>query len=172
MANRPFLSLLFLLFSLSLTLLVACSKPKPPEITVKSGQITRIDAQGIDLILRIEAQNPNGYTLAVRGISANVLLDGRLDLGKVDIQKPVSIPSGERLPMDVPIASQWNDLPAIGLLAASNRAIPYTVKGTVALGTQSISVDVPYSFDGVITHEQIVHAALGSIPKLPGIKLP
>jgi LEA14-like dessication related protein len=175
MARPPFLllPLLPLLLSLFLFLfLPACSKPKPPQITVKSGQITRIDPQGIELLLHLDAFNPNGYALSVRGISASVLVDGRLDLGKVTIERPVSIPAGQRVPIDAPIASRWNDLPSIALLAASNRTVPYTVKGTVTLGGESLSVDVPYAFDGVITHEQIVHAALGSIPKLPGVKLP
>jgi LEA14-like dessication related protein len=166
MAKRLLLVLLFLV------LVVGCKKPLPPQITVKSGQITRIDPQGFDVLLHIDAANPNTYALSVRGISANVVVDNRLDLGKVTIDKPVSIPSGQRIPIDVPISSQWKDLPAIATLAAANRTIPYTVKGTVTVGGESVNIDVPYSFDGTITHDQIVKAAIGSLPKIPGFKLP
>lgn len=166
MARRLVVLLFFVL------LLVGCKKPLPPQITVKSGQITRIDPQGFDVLLHITATNPNSYALSVRGISAEVIVDGRLDLGKVTIDKPVSLPPGQAVPIDVPIASQWKDLPAIATLAASNRAIPYTVKGTVTVGGESLNVDVPYAFDGTITHEQILKAAIGSIPKIPGLKLP
>ncbi len=158
-----FLALLAVVFS--------CSKPKPPQITVKSGQVTRIDPQGIEVVAHIEAFNPNSYALSVRGISGTLLLDGRVDLGKVTIDKPISIPAGGHVPIDVPIASTWNDLAAVAALAASNRSIPYTMTGTVTVGGESLSVDVPYRLDGTITHEQIVRAALGSIPKLP-LKLP
>jgi LEA14-like dessication related protein len=161
-----------LLLLLAVLLLVACKKPLPPQITVKSGQITRIDPQEIEVLLHIDAFNPNSYKLSVRGITANVVVDGRLDLGTVHIDKPVLIGAGERVPLDVPVASQWKDLPAIAQLAALNKTIPYTVKGTVSVGGESLSVDVPYSFDGTITHEQIVKAAIGSIPKIPGFKLP
>ncbi len=153
-------------------LLVIGCKPKPPQITVKSGQITRIDAQGFEVLLHIDAFNPNSYALSVRGIQAEVLLDGRVDLGKVAIDKPVSIPAGQHAPIDVPISSRWNDLAAVASFAASNRSVPYTVKGTVTLGGDSLSVDVPYSFDGTITHDQLVKAAIGSLPKNLPFKLP
>ena len=43
--------------------------------------------------------------------------------------------------------------------------MPYDVDGTVELGGDSLSVDLPFQLSGTITHEQMVQAALGSLPK-------
>ena len=171
MVRRAPLAALFLFCALVAALALGC-KPKPPQITVKSGQITRVDAQGFEVVLHIDAYNPNSYALSVRGVDADVLVDGRLDLGKVTIARPLSIPPAQRVPIDVPVASRWTDLVAMGTIAASNRSVPYTVKGTVTVGGETLNVDVPYAFDGVITHEQMVKAAVGSIPRIPGLELP
>jgi hypothetical protein len=46
---------------------------------------------------------------------------------------------------------------------ATNSAVPYSVDGKLALGG-SLSVGVPFHLEGTIPHDQIVRAALNSLP--------
>lgn len=158
--------------SLGLSLsLAACSKPDPPQITVKEARIIGLDANGVTVQVRVDATNPNAVALSVQSVTGNVKLDGKHDLGTITVPKPVSLPAKATTPLDVPLVAKWQSLATLTQLAAAQRTIPFTVDGTVAVGGESLSINVPFQTSGSVTREQLTEAAIRSIPQIPGLNL-
>jgi LEA14-like dessication related protein len=146
-----------------------CSKPVPPTLTPKEAKITSVDLLGIDLRVTMDAYNPNKIDLAVRAVSARVLLDGKHDLGTVTVTQPVTLPAGARTIVDVPLSMKWKDATLLGVFATSKRSIPYTVEGTATVGGERLNVDLPFKMQGTVTQEQLAAATLKSLKGLPAI---
>jgi hypothetical protein len=66
----------------------------------------------------------------------------------------------------------WQDVNALLAMSAAQKPIPYVVDGTVAIGSESFNVNIPFSLSGTITREQIAAAAIKSIPPIPGLTIP
>ncbi len=147
-------------------LVVGCSRPKPPTITPERATITAIGPAGIDMLVQLGVDNPNGVDLPARSITAKLLLDGNHDLGTVTIPQPVTLAAGKRTDLTVPLSLKWQDISALVSLASVNRSVPYDVEGSVTLGGDVLHADVPFHLRGTVTHEQLVAAARKSMPQL------
>ena len=77
----------------------------------------------------------------------------------------------ERLRVRVGAALVDPPLAVFVSLGLANRAIPYTVTGTVTVGGERLNVDVPYTINGTITREQLIGTGLRSLPKIPGLTI-
>lgn len=152
-------------------LALACSKPEPPTISPKSGEVTGVTPRGVDMKVSLEAKNPNGFDITARSVTAKITLD-RYDLGTVTSPSGVTIPAHGSSTFAVPVSVTWNDLGAIAAMAATQADVPYKVDGTITLGSDKISFDVPFHLEGKVPHDQIVKATLQSLPKIPGLPLP
>jgi LEA14-like dessication related protein len=151
--------------------LAGCSQPEPPKLTPEQAKVTSISPAGIALNVRLEAYNPNSVDLSARKVVARVKLDGRIDLGTVKVPTALNLPAQRRTKLDVPLSLKWSDLSFVIALATSNRSVPYEVDGTVELGGDAFSVDVPFRMGGTISHDELVRATANSLPKIsiPGI---
>jgi LEA14-like dessication related protein len=149
--------------------LAACSKPEPPTITPVSGRVSSISTTGLTVEAKLEGYNPNDLDLGVKSFTANIVLDGSIDLGKVSSAHAIKLPAHKRTKFDVPIAVKWNDVGALAPLAMSNKDVPYEATGTVKVSADDIDVELPFKVSGVVTHQQIVQAAGKSIPHIPGL---
>ncbi len=152
--------------------LTACPKPAPPHITPKEARVVAIGPQGMDILLKVEATNPNSVTLSAQAITAKAKLDDRWDMGSVTVAKPVVLPPGSPTLIDVTMTLPWTDASALAALATTPGAVPYSVEGSARIGGERLNVDVPFGLTGTISREQIVNAAMKSMPSIPGIKLP
>jgi LEA14-like dessication related protein len=148
---------------------LSCSKPDPPVLTPKSAKLSGITPAGVTFDLSVEAFNPNSVELAAQSVTGKVVLDGKYDLGTATVAKPVALPAGARTTLDIPLSLRWNDVLALGQLAASNRAAPYAVDGTVTVGGARLNVDLPFHMTGTVTHEELVQLTTRSLPAIPGI---
>ncbi|WP_437679199.1 LEA type 2 family protein [Sorangium sp. So ce131] len=155
-----------LLLAAALTL-AACSRPEPPTLRPELAAVTAITARGIDLRVQLQVYNPNGVDLSTRSLKANVLLDGKYDVGTVTVPAPLKLASKQWTRLDVPLSVKWQDLTSIAALTAQRQGVPYQVDGTVAIGGETLNVDVPFRLAGTITHEQLVQAVQSSLPGLP-----
>ncbi|AUX40599.1 hypothetical protein SOCE26_020000 [Sorangium cellulosum] len=160
-----------LLLAAALTL-AACSRPDPPTLRPELAAVTAITARGIDLRVQLQVYNPNGIDLSTRSLKANVLLDGKHDVGTVTVPAPLKLASKQWTRLDVPLSVKWQDLTSIAALTAQRRGVPYQVDGTVAIGGETLNVDVPFRLTGTITHEQLIQAVQNSLPGLPLPGLP
>lgn len=133
--------------------------------------MTSLTPAGIDLLVRLEAYNANSVDLSALSVKARVKLDGRMDLGAVKVATPLNLPAGKRTKLDVPLSVKWNDLPSVVVLATSNRSVPYEINGTVELGGDVLSVNVPFRMGGTLSHDEMVRATVKSLPmiSIPGM---
>lgn len=150
-------------------LAAACSKPEPPRITPKEARVTAVGPAGLDVVVSVEAVNPNRVTLTARSVTGKAKLDGRWDLGAVTMEKPVVLPPGTPTTIDVPMTMPWKDVGSLGVLAASPRPVPFVFDGTVSIGGERLNLELPFSVSGTVTREQLASAALRSLPGLPGL---
>jgi LEA14-like dessication related protein len=165
---RSLLLVLALLVSLVAT---ACSGPEPPKLTPERGRITSVGPNGLGLEVTLDAYNPNSIGLTARSLKGKVTLDGKHHVGDVVVPTTVSLPAKKHTKITVPLSMKLGDLSALGLLAASQRDVPYKVEGTFALGGEKVNFDVPFTIEGIMTHAELVQATMNSLPKLP-IPLP
>ena len=146
--------------------LSACAPPEPPTITVKEGKITSIDLQGMRVLVRVEATNKNKFDLTISSFEGKLKLDGK-DMGNVSLVSPVKLATGDKTPLDVPLALTWNDVGGIAQLAAAGRDLPYDLDGTAAVGGEKLSVKVPFKVKGTVPKAELVKTVQRSIPGLP-----
>ncbi len=158
--------LALLLIALALAF-VACSKPKPPTLVPKAVQVVGVDPQGLTVEMTVEMTNPNGFSVSVQSVKARVVLADGSDLGEVNIVQAITLPPSTPTLVRVPMTARWSGVNALGAQALSGKDLPFTVTGTVGIGGEKLSVDVPYSVSGVVTQEQLKRAAINSLGKLP-----
>ena len=152
--------------------LSACSKPQPPTIVPKEARVAAISPAGLDLVVKVEATNPNNVALSAQAFTGKAKLDGKWELATVTISKPVSLPAHQPTVIDVPLTMPWQDVNALIAISAAQKPVPYVVEGTVKIGGDSLNVDVPSSISGTITREELAAAAMKSIPAIPGLPAP
>ena len=152
--------------------LVACAKPEPPRLTSLSAKVTGVSVQGIDVDLKLEAENINDSDLSARSVTATITLDGRTTLGSVTVPNKIKLPAHKKTTLDVPVSSRWKDLSGVATLAAAGKDIPYTMDGTVELGGDTLNINLPFRVTGIVTRAQLAQAALNSLPKIPGLMIP
>jgi hypothetical protein len=145
---------------------LGCSKPAPPTLTPQRATLAQITPLGLDLSVELSAMNPNASDLAAQSVTAHVVVDNRIDLGTLTLPQAVTLPAGKATALDVPLSVKWNDLAALAQLGAENRSVPFSVDGTLKMGGTLLDLTVPFHIDGTATHEQIVRAAMSSLPGL------
>ena len=148
------------------SLAAACSKPAPPTIAAERATVTRVDASGIALDVALTAANPNATDLAVRELTAHLVLGGDRDVGTVTVPDAVTLAAGKTTPLDVQVSLKWSDLGALAPLALAGADVPYSVDGTLSLGGMLQSIGVPFRISGSIPRDQIVRAVIPAIPGL------
>jgi LEA14-like dessication related protein len=149
--------------------LVACSEevvPQRPTLTPEKVSLTKISPAGIELLAELAVENPNAVALEADSATAKVVLDGKHDLGTVDVPHEVELPSEQRTLLNVPIAMDWKDVAVIAILIALQRNIPYDVDGSVRLGGDLIHVSLPFRLSGIITEAEL-RQAIGTPPGVP-----
>lgn len=153
--------------------LAACSKPEPPELKVKTVQVTGADLSSLTFHVGVEAFNPNRIALSARRVTGTVRIDGKDDLGTATVDTPISLPAGERTMIDVPLAVKWQNIGIVSTLLARAEPIPYEIKGTATFGTERFSVDKPFEAKGTFTREELTNAAVRGVSGLlQGFQLP
>ena len=142
-----------------------------PKAVVRpvSGRLVGINNAGIDLEAKLEAENPNDFEIQVKSFTATVTLDRQINVGTVTSAHAVTLPAKKKKVFEVPISVKWNDVLALAPLSLSNRDVPWEAEGTVKISAESLTVNLPFKVNGVLTHQQIMTAVSKSIPKLPGL---
>jgi LEA14-like dessication related protein len=147
----------------------ACAKPAPPTIVPKKAQVVSVGPGGLNVLVTVEATNPNSVTLSAQSFTGKAKVDGKYELATVTVAKPVSLPPKTPTDIDVPLTMPWADVTTLLTLAQANRPIPYTIDGTVTVGGESINFNIPYSLSGTITRDELIGSALKGIPAIPGL---
>lgn len=130
----------------------------------KEARVAAVSPTGLDIVVKVEATNPNNVTLSAQSFTGKAKLDGKYDLATVTVAKPISIPPKTPTILEVPMTLPWSDGTALIALATAQKPVPYVVDGTVTIGGESLNVSVPYSLSGTISREQIIAAGAKSLP--------
>ena len=162
-----------ILLAAGLALAIAgCQKPEPPRLTPKEARVVALSPQGLDVLVKVEALNPNRMTLSAQAVTGKAKIDGKYELASVTITRPITLPPSTPTMIDVPMTLAWVDPRAVASLAATAKEVPYVFEGTVRVGGERLNVDLPFSMTGTISREQILAAALKGLPALPGWRPP
>ncbi len=158
----------YLLSVAAALMVVACSKPQPPTIAPERATVTAVDAQAIHLDVTLTATNPNAVDLAVRDVTAHVVVAEKVDLGSMTLTQAYTLPAGKATSIGAPLTLPWSGVAALAQLTGAT--IPFTIDGTVELGGDLLHVTVPYHITGSMTRQQLLGATLNSL--VPGLALP
>jgi LEA14-like dessication related protein len=154
-----------LLLVAALVFVVACSSPAPPTLAPKSAVVTNVSPVGIGIDVTLLATNPNDVDLTAGDVRARVVLDKQVDIGAATVQQRVTLPAHQTTELKVAVSIPWNNVMPLMEIAMSNRRwIPYRIDGNLTLGGDLVAVQVPFTMEGNVSHEQIVRATLNSIP--------
>jgi LEA14-like dessication related protein len=146
----------------------ACSKPDPPKLTPERVTLSGVSDDGVDLQVELSALNPNRVDLSAQSLTVKLSCDGR-EAGSTTMDHPVSLPAGQTTKLDVPLHVKWAAASTLPSLAATGRDVPYAVDGTVGLGGDLVHVDVPFHMTGTVSKDDLLRAAVRSLPQIPGM---
>ena len=154
-----------LLAAATLTLLTACSKPKPPTITPKSAQVLAVGATGVMLEVAFDVANPNRFPLVVNAVDGRFLLGpgAGSELGKAHAEPASSIPAEGTSTVTSQIAIGWTNLAALTPFMLSPAAVPYRFEGNATVGGESLNVNLPFTLAGELTRAQLINAGLSGL---------
>jgi LEA14-like dessication related protein len=153
---------------------VACAKPEAPSVTPKEVQVTAVGTDGISLGLKAEMHNPNSFGLTVTRVTGKVKLASGTELAEVTVVRSIALPAKQSTLVDVPIKINWNGAAAAAKEALSGKDLPFTLEGKVGVGSERLSVDVPYTISGIVTQQQMKDGLMktfGNMPFLQGLPL-
>ncbi len=147
---------------------IACSKPKPPELTPRSVQVSAITPESVELAVLLDARNPNAFPILASSVTASVALQDGTPLGTGSSTEPISIPGDGTAPITCKLAVRFSSGSALLPYAMAMKPLPYRLNGTAKIGGEHLNVDVPFTIDGVLTPEQVAVAGLRGATKLLG----
>jgi len=148
------------LLLVSVSLAMACSKPKPPELKPRSAQVTAIKPDSIELSLVLDAHNPNAFPIIAHEVTARFELQDGTELGQGASSESFTIPAQGDSALAAKLDIRWSSLSALAPYALAARPLPYRLRGSARLGSEHLNVDVPFSIDGQLTAEQVIQAGL------------
>ncbi|HYP91036.1 MAG TPA: LEA type 2 family protein [Polyangiaceae bacterium] len=148
------------LFLIAAILLAGCEKPKPPELTPRSAQVSAIRPESVELALVIDAHNPNAFPIVANRVSATFELQDGTELGKGESSEAFSIPAQGDAALTAKLDIRWNSLSLLAPYALAAKPLPYRLHGTARLGSEKLNMDVPFTIDGQLTPDQVIQAGL------------
>jgi len=147
--------------------LTGCEKPKPPTLEPESAVVKSVTPAGLELELTVDAYNPNSIPLIARKLKARVKIDGKVDLGEVEVPTKVNIKAKSHEKIVAPVSLAWGDAASIAMMALSKETVPFTVEGTASVGTDDINFDIPFETSGSLTRKQLMELGAKNLPQLP-----
>jgi LEA14-like dessication related protein len=154
----------------ALLTLVACSKPAPPTLVPKSAVVNNISTTGIGIDVLLTATNPNSVDLTASDVRAHLVLDKTIEVGDATVEEHVRLPANQDTDLKVALSIPWANVgPLFELGMSDRRSIPYRLDGSLTLGGDLMSVQVPFRLAGNVSREQILQATLSSIPPIPAL---
>ena len=146
---------------LALVALSGCITGHLPTLTTERIDVNGIDQRGIALHVRVIATNErHSETISIDALRVHVTV-GDQDLGTVDVAHAWELPPNQPVLIETDILVPIANLPALAMQAASG-PVPYHLDGRAHVLNLGWSVD--FSYDGQITQQQILGAAMPALP--------
>jgi LEA14-like dessication related protein len=152
-----------------------CQKPVPPTFEAETVKVTGIETTGLNLSLHGKLKNPNRFGFMIKSVTGKVTLESGTELADVSYTGKMEVGGNQEAGLDIPLRVNWSGASVIAKDAVSGKDITFTLRGTVGVGSERLTLDLPYSTKGTITQTQIregVAKALGLPGLPPGLNLP
>lgn len=138
----------------------ACASPQPPIVVPQSVQVVGVSGAGLRLAVTLTVTNPNAFPLIAHRVVGDLFIgmsDQKLGTGQASPRQ--SIPSKGSSVVESQLQVAWQDLTILGRLMGQP-AVPYSFRGQVTIGGDTLSVNVPFDLRGQLTREQLIAAGL------------
>ncbi|PVV20053.1 MAG: hypothetical protein B6D79_14825 [gamma proteobacterium symbiont of Ctena orbiculata] len=127
--------------------------PKIPQLRIKSLAIKQLSLEKADLLLQLQVDNPNNFSLLLEQLNYHLKLNG-LAIAEGLIEKPVDIMQGGSAVLSVPLSIDLLQA-GIGLYSAllGRTGISYDLNGTLDASTQNALLkhfQIPVDKQGII----------------------
>ncbi|MEO8182036.1 MAG: LEA type 2 family protein [Deltaproteobacteria bacterium] len=150
-------------FALSLALLLCalagCAQPQPPAVTPEVARVVRVTREGVELQVTLSVKNPNAFALDAQEVDGTLIVEGGHKLGTGRSRPNHSIPAKGSSSVESHVNIAWDDVPSLQPFL-SRESLPYTFKGHVTLGGDTLNVTLPFEMQGKLTREQLLQAGL------------
>ena len=138
---------------------------KEPNISLSSVEVVGVSLGNVNLVATVEVENPNSYALPMPKIDWELFVtDISFDTGIVE--ENISVGSGEKYSMDIPISLNQNQLISTALshyASTGSRELPYTIATKLQFTT------VPFLANRIFPLNKTDSIPLSQIP---GLDLP
>jgi LEA14-like dessication related protein len=152
-----------------------CQKPVPPTFEAENVKVVGIETTGLNLSLHGKIKNPNRFGFSIKSVTGKVTLESGTELADVSYKDRIEVGANQETGLDIPLRVNWSGASVIAKDAVSGKDITFTLRGIVGVGSERLTLDLPYSTKGTITQTQIregVAKALGLPGLPPGLNLP
>jgi LEA14-like dessication related protein len=139
--------------------LAACARPVPPTLTPKIARVAEVSANGIDLDIELQVDNPNGFTLYANSVTGTIYVGGGTRLARGSSRPGQSIPAHGSVSIPSRVHVAWEDATALAPLMLQ-ASVPYSLHGEIALGSDDFHVTLPFSMSGQLSRAQLLQAGL------------
>jgi LEA14-like dessication related protein len=141
---------LLLLFGFSIFLMSCISWVlEKPSFVIHRIVINPRSFTEMNLLLGIEAQNPNRFDLTLQSFEYTVYL-GHEEIAKGRLEKSFLLPASSTTKIDVPVAVQFKDLGASLKAVFTGGDLPYKIEGKADVRALFGSLHFPFSKEGRI----------------------
>ena len=145
--------------ALGLVWILGCATPQPPAVTPEVARVVKVTGQGVELAVTLSVKNPNGFALDAHEVEGTLIVEGGQKLGTGRANPKRSIPAHGTGTVESQVRVAWDDVSALQKFL-TRESVPYTFKGNVTLGGDTLHLTLPFEMQGTLTREQLLQAGL------------
>lgn len=138
---------------------LGCARPSSPTLTPKVARVAGVSAQGLDLDIELQVDNPNTFALHANEVTGTVYVGDGKRLARGSSRPGQSIPARGTAIVPSRVHVEWEDATAIAPLLLHER-VPYQLRGDVALGSDNFNITLPFNLSGELSRAQLLEAGL------------
>ena len=131
-------------------ILSSCSDVTEPEVTMTGLNMRGISAEGIELDLLVEVENPNEFGADIGDLEYTIYLDG-LEVARGLQKETVSVPANGTVEVGVPFTLVWKGMDKNLRKLLDGEDHRWRIKGSVELSNGPLSRSFRFSERGEFT---------------------
>ncbi|MAZ67049.1 MAG: hypothetical protein CMF25_08055 [Kangiellaceae bacterium] len=107
--------------------------PQMPKLSIASFDVEKVGFSGADFLLKMQVQNDNAFDLLVKGMSYNIVVDGK-SWGQGKLRQPVNLPEQGTGLLEIPFSINYSDIGlSVMRLLKGKEGFDYDISGNLML---------------------------------------